>query len=323
MQEDTKPENDDIQDEERKKPFSRSEYHGVITSYAGLALSLIAIILSVITMYQSHMMETREIVQILRAEDDGYYHFDGEKLFKNFQVTVANNSAIPVSVVEITIERDGEARTFKISDLSDILPLNMESNHTKMITISWNIELSEDELQIIREYEEKAEETESDTVLSSKSTEIGDSITSDSSDSTISDSSDKSKEEELKKAIQWAWSSKFPKANSSESENTSKFEPETKLTREQAFLWLYKLSKKEGIARVEEYIPETLTMSVTLRTAKNNQYILTTQDTGVPKQAKSEGAWVAERIITENSTLAEFIHRLYQDKTESLTNQEE
>ena len=303
MQEDTKPEKDDIQDEERKKPFSRSEYHGVITSYAGLALSLIAIILSVITMYQSHVMETREIVQILRAEDDGYYHFDGEKLFKNFQVTVANNSAITVSVVEITIERDGEARTFEISDLPDILPLNMESNHTKAIIVPWNIKLSEDETQIIRGY---MGEKESDMVLSSKTAAI-------------------SEEDELKKAIQWAWANQLPKVNSSESEseNTSKFEPENKLTREQAFLWLYRLSKNGGIARTEEYIPETLTMSITLRTAKNNQYILTVQDTGTPEQAQSEGAWVIERIITENSTITEFIHRLYQDETESLTNQEE
>lgn len=149
MQEDTKPKNDDVQDNEQKKPFTRSEYHGVITSYAGLALSLVAIILSVITMYQSHVMQTREAVQILRAEDDGYYHFDGEKLFKNYQVTIANNSAIPVSVVEITIERDGEARTFEISDLPDILPLNMEANHTDMITIQWEIELSAENAQKI------------------------------------------------------------------------------------------------------------------------------------------------------------------------------
>ena len=137
MSEDTK------QDKSQKEPLTRSEYHGVITSYAGLVMSLIAIVLSVITMYQSHIMETREAVQILRAEDDGYYHFDGEKLFKNFQVTVANNSAIPVSVVEITIERGEESRTFKISDLPDILPLNMESNHTEMITIPWEIPLSD------------------------------------------------------------------------------------------------------------------------------------------------------------------------------------
>ena len=148
--------------------LTTSERHGVIIGYLGVALSVVAIILSIISMYQTHVMETRENVQILRAEDDGYYHFDGEKLFKNFQVTVANNSAIPVSVVEITIERDGEARTFEVSDLPDDLPLNMESNYTKMVTIPWTISLSEEDAQTIRDC---VSDSESDRLLSSRPAE--------------------------------------------------------------------------------------------------------------------------------------------------------
>lgn len=123
-------------DAKRKEPLSRADYHNVIVAYVAIVLSLISLFVDVIQAFP------RESIQILRAEDDGYYHFDGERLFKNFQVTVANNSAIPVSVVEITVERDGEARTFEISDLPDILPLNMDTNHSEIITIPWEIFLS-------------------------------------------------------------------------------------------------------------------------------------------------------------------------------------
>ena len=140
MSEDTKA------DKKRKEPLSRADYHNVIVAYVAIVLSVISLFVDVIQAFP------RESIQILWAEDDGYYHFDGEKLFKNFQVTVANNSAIPVSVVEITIERDGEARTFKISDLSDILPLNMEANHTDMIIIPWSINLLAEDMQTLREH---------------------------------------------------------------------------------------------------------------------------------------------------------------------------
>ena len=213
---------------DKKEVLTRSEYHGVITSYAGLVLSLIAIVLSVITMYQSHVMETREIVHILRAEDDGYYHFDGEKLFRNFQVTIANNSAIPVSVVEITVERDGETQTFEIADLPNVLPLNMESGHTEMITIPWNIELSEENEQTIREH---MEETESDAIFCpSKATFVSQKV---------------------------------------------------------------------------------LALSITLHTAKNHQYILTTEDKGAPESEQGEGLWVANYgFFIQNPQIYEMLWRV-------------
>ena len=150
MSEDTKPKDEKIPDaqpkeedipdtkpeKKRKEPLSRADYHNVIVAYVAIVLSVISLFVDVIQAFP------RENIQILGAMDDGYYHFDGEKLFKNFQVTVANNSTIPVSVVKITIKRDGEAKTFEISDLPDVLPLNMETNHTEVVTIPWEIFLS-------------------------------------------------------------------------------------------------------------------------------------------------------------------------------------
>lgn len=145
--------------------MTTAERHGVITNYLGVVLSVIAIILSVISMHHSHVMETREIVQILQAKDDGYYYFDGENLFRNFQVTIANNSAIPVSVIEITIERgwsmgrvgrDWDMRTFSFSNMPDILPLNLEANHTEVITIPWLIQLSQKNMEKIRAAKESS-----------------------------------------------------------------------------------------------------------------------------------------------------------------------
>ncbi|MBR0283109.1 MAG: hypothetical protein IJQ81_16225 [Oscillibacter sp.] len=272
MQKDTKPKKDDIQDDERKTPFSRSEYHGVITSYAGLALSLIAIILSVITMYQSHMMETREIVQILRAEDDGYYHFDGETLFKKFQVTVANNSAIPVSVVEITIERGDETRTFRISDFPDNSQLNIDANFSRLITIPWSIDTSEENAQVIREY---MGETESDIVLSSRFPEIGTSV--------IGTPSDESKSgDALEQARQWLI------------DNPKKGEAE-RVDIKDVFLWMWRQAKP-----LQEK-QKVLTLSITLHTAKNNQFVLTTEDMGPPEFKPDESKWVVERLLDTES----------------------
>ncbi|MBQ9521569.1 MAG: hypothetical protein IJR72_03255 [Oscillospiraceae bacterium] len=292
MQEDTKPKND-IQDKEPKKPFSRSEYHGVITSYAGLALSLIAIILSVITMYQSHAMQTREIVQILRAEDDGYYHFDGETLFKNYQVTVANNSAIPVSVVEITVERDGEARTFEISDLPDILPLNMDANHTEMITIPWEIELSAENAQEIKRVftQDSSKESEEkpfkpDTIYPSRGTilELDD----------ISDTSPKN-EDTLSDNI-WAGNCYGMLVITGDTISDNHW-----------FGNCYSMTTSRDILFSAKF--QEIPFSVTVFTSKNHQFSWMGNDQKPDAQQwENEGAWVTRHIRV--STLNDFIEAL-------------
>ncbi|MBQ9493910.1 MAG: hypothetical protein IJR54_09310 [Oscillibacter sp.] len=266
--------------------MTTSERHGVITSYAGLFLSLIAIVLSVLTMYQSHVMETREIVQILRVEDDGYYHFDGEKLFKNFQVTVANNSAISTSVVEITIERDGEERAFEVSKLLDILPLNMEANHTEMITIPWEVELSPENAQKINEVFEQDSDEEplkADTVYPSRgiildTKNIPDVTTKNGV--TISD---------------WAGNcvglTLLLDNSSSNGDTTS--------------MWA---GNCVGLTIPSTQFQE-IPLSITVFTAKDNRFSLKGKDQK-PAIHSDEGTWVANRITTGALTLSDFIDAL-------------
>ena len=101
----------------------------------------------------------REIVQILNVTDDGCYHYDGEKLFKNFRITVANNSTIPVSLVGIEIERNGESRTLDTSDLSGIIPFNVDSNSTQVLTVPWTIPLFSEDNQFFQSEFQKTRQT--------------------------------------------------------------------------------------------------------------------------------------------------------------------
>ena len=137
----------------KNEKLALAERHSVITSYGGLVLSLIAIVLSIISIYQTYITDSRETVQILNAEDDEYYHYDDntETLFKNYRITVANNSSIPVSIVKIDIDRDGEVYTYSFAELKDVLPINMEENHTKTIVIPWKMLLTERQKTVLKD----------------------------------------------------------------------------------------------------------------------------------------------------------------------------
>lgn len=202
--------------------MSRADYHNVIVAYIALVVSVFSLFVDAYEYFP------RENIQILRVEDDKYYHFDGEKLFKNFQVTVANNSAVPVSIVKITVERDGVVRTFQISDLPNILPLNLEAGYTTTISFPWNIYTTAEDAQKIREFSQESLK-ESDIVYPSTILHIGTSYPND------------------------------PSKNTSSS--------------------------------------NAVTLAITLCTAKNNQYVLITENAGAPKSASSEGNWVASMVL--------------------------
>lgn len=235
------------------------------------------------------MMETREIVQILRAEDDGYYHFDGETLFKNYQVTVANNSAIPVSVVEITIERDGEARTFEVSDLPDILPLNMEANYTEVIKIPWNIDTSAEDAQKIQDEFSSEILKESDIVTSSKVQGLEDSWVW-IPESWILESADDWEELIINESADDLIEVIIP--------------PGVTMINESAFANTSNLQFISIPSSTSILLQNTLDLTVTLCTAKNNHYILTTMDTGALIFETNESTWVANRIAKKSANQA-------------------
>ena len=311
MSEDTKPKDekipdaqpDDIPDtkpeKKRKEPLSRADYHNVIVAYVAIVLSVISLFVDVIQAFP------RESIQILRVEDDGYYHFDGETLFKNFQVTVANNSAIPVSVVEITIERDGEARTFEV--LPDVLPLNMEANHTEMITIPWNIDTATEDAQKIRDVFSEETLKDSDIVMSSKGVMSSSAWPFKDGILTIWLPSDDNAE--------WKLTTESEFADSSSLENVSRSNaviyPEGKEP----------IIISEGMAFVRQ---STLDLTITLGTAKGKQYLSTTQDTGAPENT-SESSWVANRITQPEIPLSirDFIEAMHMAQKSQVQSKEE
>lgn len=124
---------------EKSQP-SFIEKFGIITSFV---FSLMAFLLSII----NYKVERIERILILDAYESNYI-FDGENLYKNICFSIANNSDINISIIEINMKIDGEDYLFNSVDNS-ICPINMNSNETVKNNINIPIIIDEVDKEFI------------------------------------------------------------------------------------------------------------------------------------------------------------------------------
>lgn len=137
----------------KESQLTKLEKFGIISSFI---CSLIAVMFTIGEFVYDNILNKSEKIIIL-DEYESDYIFDGEKLYRNISIVIANNSDINVSIVEINIERGNEKYSFRSFENS-ICPINMESDETiaKVIPIQFEIDEMDKEF-ILNKYGKNCE----------------------------------------------------------------------------------------------------------------------------------------------------------------------
>lgn len=113
-----------------KSQLSILEKFGIISSFI---FSFIALGFNIVQFVYDNILEKSENVLIL-AEYESDYIFDGNKLYRNISIVVANNSDINVSIVEMKVKIGDKYYSFGAIE-NEVCPINMNPNVTIVKTI--------------------------------------------------------------------------------------------------------------------------------------------------------------------------------------------
>lgn len=114
-------------------------------------ITIISFFLAVYSTMNTVIIQNREVLAIYSVHETEYF-FDGESLTYQISVLVSNNSAVPVSVVSLSMKRPistGRWLTFDSSPTN--LPLNLDANSAKEIIIPMTILLTDEQAQAIED----------------------------------------------------------------------------------------------------------------------------------------------------------------------------
>ncbi len=98
-----------------------------------IVISSISLVLSILSFAHVMWKDRKENIIISSITESSYY-FDGERLFVNCNVCISNNSYIPISITQISFERNGIDNTFDSNTLEQ-LPINLGSNCSISVSI--------------------------------------------------------------------------------------------------------------------------------------------------------------------------------------------